>query len=38
VAADRLATDRILTVDQRDFRLLRTFRGKPFHLLPTDLR
>jgi hypothetical protein len=35
--ADRLGTDRILTVDQRDFRAMRTARGKPFRLLPNDL-
>jgi len=35
--ADRLGTNRILTVDVRDFRLLRTIRGKPFRLLPADL-
>jgi predicted nucleic acid-binding protein len=34
VVADRLNTDRILTVDQRDFQLLRTARGKRFRLLP----
>jgi predicted nucleic acid-binding protein len=34
--AERLGTDRILTVDQRDFRVIRSARGKPFHLLPAD--
>jgi hypothetical protein len=38
VIADRLGTDRILTVDVRDFRVLRTFRGRPFRLLPADLK
>jgi predicted nucleic acid-binding protein len=32
--AERLRTNRILTVDQRDFRVLRSARGRPFHLLP----
>ena len=36
--AERLGTDRILTVDQRDFRVLRSARGKPFRLLPADPR
>ena len=36
--ATRLGTDRILTVDQRDFRILRSTRSRPFRLLPTDLR
>lgn len=36
--AERLGTDRILTVDQRDFRVIRSARGRPFHLLPADLR
>jgi predicted nucleic acid-binding protein len=35
--AERLGTDRILTVDQRDFRVVRSKRGKPFWLLPADL-
>jgi len=34
--AERLGTDRILTVDQRDFRVIRSARGRPFHLLPAD--
>jgi predicted nucleic acid-binding protein len=34
--AERLGTDRILTVDQRDFRVIRSARGKPFHLVPGD--
>ena len=38
VIADRLGTDRIFTVDQPDFRVLRTFRGKPYRLLPADLK
>jgi predicted nucleic acid-binding protein len=36
--AERLGTDQILTVDQRDFRVLRSARGKPFRLLPGDQR
>ena len=36
--AERLGTDRILTVDQRDFRVVRSARGKAFYLLPGDLR
>ena len=36
--ADRLGTNRILTVDERDFRVMRTLRGKPFRLLPADLK
>jgi len=36
--AERLGTDRILTVDERDFRAIRSVRGKSFRLLPADLR
>jgi len=36
--AERLGTNRILTVDQRDFRVIRSSRGKVFVLLPSDLR
>ncbi len=36
--AERLGTNRILTVDQRDFRAIRSVHGKPFRLLPADLR
>ena len=36
--ADRYGTDRILTVDQRDFRVIRSARGRPFRLMPADLR
>ena len=36
--AERLGTDRILTVDERDFRAVRSARGKPFRLLPGDVR
>ncbi len=36
--AERYDTDRILTVDHRDFRVIRFARGKPFHLLPADSR
>jgi predicted nucleic acid-binding protein len=35
--AERIGTNRILTVDQRDFRAIRAAHGKPFHLLPADL-
>jgi predicted nucleic acid-binding protein len=34
--AERLEVYRILTVDQRDFRAVRTIRGDPFVLLPSD--
>jgi predicted nucleic acid-binding protein len=34
--AERLGTDRILTVDQRAFRVIRSARGRPFDLLPAD--
>ena len=36
--AERYGTNRILTVDQRDFRVIRSAHGKPFRLLPADLR
>lgn len=36
--ADRLRTNRILTVDQRDFRVIRSASGRPFHLLPANRR
>jgi hypothetical protein len=36
--AERLGTNRILTVDQRDFRAIRSVHGRPFRLLPADLR
>lgn len=36
--AERLGANRILTVDQRDFRAIRSVQGKPFRLLPTDLQ
>ena len=35
--AERLGSDRILTVDQRDFRIIRSARGRTFRLLPADL-
>ncbi len=35
--AERLGTDRILTVDLRDFRTIRPLSRKPFRLLPADL-
>lgn len=35
--AERLGTNRILTVDQRDFRAIRSVNGRPFRLLPADL-
>ena len=34
--AERLGIDRILTVDQRDFRAIRSSKGKVFRLLPLD--
>jgi predicted nucleic acid-binding protein len=34
--AERLGTQRILTVDERDFRAVRSGAGKPFVLLPAD--
>jgi uncharacterized protein len=34
--AERIGTDRILTVDLRDFRAIRSLGGKPFRLLPGD--
>jgi hypothetical protein len=36
VLAGRHATDRVLTLDERHFRALRTPRGRPFTLLPAD--
>jgi len=36
VLSDRYNADRILTLDQRHFRALRTPAGKPFTLLPAD--
>jgi predicted nucleic acid-binding protein len=38
VTAERLGTTRILTVDVRDFRILRTRRGRLFKLLPADFK
>ena len=35
--AERLHVDRILTVDERDFRTVRSESGKAFVLLPADL-
>jgi predicted nucleic acid-binding protein len=35
--AERLGVNRILTVDERDFRTLRSVHGKSFRLLPADL-
>ena len=34
--AERLKIDTILTVDERDFRILRTAPGRAFRLLPAD--
>ena len=34
--AERFRTDRVLTLDERHFRALRTLRGKPFTILPGD--
>jgi hypothetical protein len=36
--AERLRTNLILTVDHREFRVMRSVQGKPFRLLPADLR
>lgn len=36
--AERLGVRTILTVDERDFRAVRTERGEPFILLPADRR
>ena len=36
VLADRYETDRVLTLDQRHFRALRTVTGASFTLLPAD--
>lgn len=36
VLSDRYNADRILTLDQRHFRALRTPAGRPFTLLPAD--
>jgi predicted nucleic acid-binding protein len=36
VLASKLGTDRILTLDERHFRALRSPRGGPFTLLPAD--
>jgi predicted nucleic acid-binding protein len=35
-AAERKGVRRILTVDLRDFRVVRALDGKPFSLLPAD--
>ena len=35
--AERLGTNRILTVDERDFRVIRSRLGEPFVLLPSAL-
>ena len=36
--AERRCIDRILTVDERHFRVIRSINGKPFTLLPADFR
>jgi predicted nucleic acid-binding protein len=36
VLAHRYRTDRVLTLDTRHFRALRTIRGQPFMILPED--
>jgi len=36
VLAGRFGTERILTLDERHFRVLRAPNGRPFTLLPTD--
>ena len=35
--AERLNVQRILTVDERQFRAVRSVDGKPFTLVPADL-
>jgi uncharacterized protein len=37
VLAERHRTRDVLTLDERHFRALRTAKGKPFRLLPSDL-
>jgi predicted nucleic acid-binding protein len=37
VLAGRFRTDRVLTLDERHFRTLRTPSGKPFTVLPADV-
>jgi len=37
ILADRYRTDRLLTVNHRHFRVVRTMAGKRFTLLPTQL-
>ena len=34
--AERLKIDTVLTVDERDFRVIRSIHGRPFRLLPAD--
>ena len=36
VLAERFHTERVLTLDERHFRVLRSPRGKPFTILPAD--
>jgi predicted nucleic acid-binding protein len=36
ILAQRYRTDRVLTLDHRHFRVLRTLTGKPFTLLPAS--
>lgn len=36
VLAGRLGTDRVLTLDERHFRAVRTLHGRPFTILPAD--
>jgi uncharacterized protein len=36
ILAQRYRTDRLLTLDHRHFRVLRTRTGQPFTLLPAD--
>jgi len=37
VLAERYGTERVLTLDERHFRALRTLAGRPFTLLPADV-
>lgn len=35
--AERLGIDRILTVDEKHFRMVRTAKGRPYTILPADV-
>jgi uncharacterized protein len=36
VLAERFETERVLSLDERQFRAMRTLRGRPFVVLPAD--